>query len=127
MKKHDLKPEEVPAKYAVHDTKGFAWFRCPSRDNGWPSAHAWCTMNLRNQTIYDYFSQDCRKCESSVNPRFTTEGIEKMAEYAVMRCLRPMGRMAGRAPTREDTEMQGGPHQENRCGKCKALKRSCWK
>ena len=112
------------------EVKGFAWYCCPTRDNRWPSAHSWCCLDLKKQAICDRDAQDCRKCESEVNPEFTEESLERMAEYAVKRYLIKTGELhAVFNPKLDDgdRETQGGPHDEERCGKCKRLGRSCWK
>ena len=111
------------------ETKGFAWFSCPKKNNRWPSAHAWCCIDLKEQKICYRDPQDCRKCESKVDPEFTEESIKRMAEYAVKRYLIKTGNLEQvfNPSINTEGETEGGPHDEKRCGKCKRLGRSCWK
>jgi hypothetical protein len=142
MAEKDITRGEIPSEHQFttpgnaknskryFETKGFAWFKCPSRDNCWPSAHAWCFIDLKKQTICHRDPQDCRKCECEVDPEFTEESIEKMAEYATKRYLIKTGELEAVFNPRigdDDRETQGGPHDEERCGKCRRLGRSCWK
>ena len=114
------------------ETKGFAWFSCPKQHNRWPSAHSWCFLDLKRQEICYRDKQNCRKdsCETPVNPGFTEEAVKKMAQYAVKQFLIRTGRMT-RTPRegRDDGGLgtEGGPHEEERCGRCRRLGRSCWK
>ena len=74
--------------------------------------------------------QDCRKCESEVDPEFTEESLEDMSEYAVKRYRIKTGKLhAVFNPniSESDRWTKGEPHDEERCGRCKQLGRSCWK
>ena len=123
-------PENVKYKSKrFFEVKGFAWFACPKRDRYWPSAHSWCFMDLKKQTICYRDKQKCQKCESKASPEFTEEALERMAEYAVESFLRRTGKkQVDQDPKSTDTQdTQGGPHDEERCDRCRRLKRSCWK
>ena len=111
------------------EVKGFAWFSCIGRDNRWPSAHAWCCIDLKEQKICYRDPQNCRKCECEANPEFTEESIERMAEYAVKRYRIRTGDLEQvfNPSINEERETEGGPHDEERCGRCRRLGRSCWK
>ena len=142
MREGDVTPVQIPnegrfvIERAEHskryfETKGFAWFCCPEGHNRWPSAHSWCFLDLKKQVICHRYTQDCRKnkCETSVDPGFTEEAVEKMAKYAVKKFLTRTGRRA-RSPklggNDGDRKTEGGPHDEDRCARCRRLGRSCW-
>ena len=111
------------------EVKGFAWFCCPMRDNRWPSAHAWCCIDLKEQNICYCDVQDCRNCEAKASPEFTEESIERMAEYAVKRYRIRTGdpKQVPFYSSISERETEGGPHDEERCSRCRRLGRSCWK
>ena len=123
-------PKDARGSKRYFEVKGFAWFRCPGRDNRWPSAHSWCFIDLKTQTICYRDTQDCRKCESEADPEFTEESLERMAEYAVKRYLIKTGELDSvfnPSIGDSDRETQGGPHDEDRCSRCRRLGGSCWK
>ena len=110
-------------------TKGFAWFRCHQKHKYWPSAHAWCVIDLKLQEICHRDHQKCNKCDSKADPNFTVESLKKMAEYAVKQFLIKTRRLSPsvHVPHTDTGDIEGGPHDEKRCGKCERLGRSCWK
>ena len=123
-------PAKARGSKRYFETKGFAWLNCPGGDNRWPSAHCWCFIDLKKQTICYRDPQDCKKCESEVDPEFTEESVERMAEYAVRGFLIKTGELhAVFNPRVDDDDMgtQRGPHDEERCGRCRRLGTSCWK
>lgn len=108
------------------ETKGYAWFKC-HRQHKWSSAHAWAIIDLKTQTLYYRYKQDCKKCNQSGFPNFTEDSLEVMSAYAVDEFLyrmrwqeRPKKVMITRRTRRR-------PHDRKRCGKCKYLKRRCFK
>ena len=112
--------------------KGFAWFNCEARHakkkKPWPSAHAWCAIDLKMQRICRRYKQKCNKCETRVRPMFTPEAIEKMVTYAVKVYLIKIGAIKHKKrPGTETDETIGGRHDEKRCEMCKILGHSCWK
>ena len=119
--------------------KGFAWFKRHSKrwsggfcSRTWPSAHAWCIMDLKRQEIVEKIGQGCQKCESMSFPEFEEESLERMAEYAVDSYLRKVGKLPFAEPIEDmsslsDALEESKPHDEKRCGMCKRLGRSCWK
>ncbi len=124
----------------MFEVKGFAWITCTKnhpgkKENGvrhWPSAHAWCKIDLMKQTIcYRYF-QGCKKhgLKDRPKPEFTKNGIEKMAKYVVTAFQIWKGLIINdKTPlySTETGETDGGHHDEQLCVKCRKLKRSCWK
>lgn len=117
-----ISPEKAKGSRRYFEVKGFAWFSCPKRHKHWPSAHSWCFIDLKKQNICYRDTQKCKKCESTAEPEFTRESIERMAEFVIRRLLGVYN------PNTSDTsETEGGPHDKERCGKCKRLGRSCWK
>ena len=130
-------PKDVKDKSKrFFEVKGFAWFACPKRHKYWhkrhkywPSAHSWCFMDLKTRTICYRDKQKCKKCESKASPEFMEDALEIMAEYAVESFLIRTGRkQLDKDPKSTDTKKtNGGPHDEERCGRCRRLKRSCWK
>ncbi len=116
------------------EVKGFAWFTCKkSHDKGnfrhWPSAHAWCFIDLKEQRICYRDVQECKEDNSRTDsPEFTEEALKRMIKYVVTSFLIRTGKKS--IPQRADTETEQtdrGPHDERRCGKCQRLGRSCWK
>ena len=141
MKKNGVNKDNIPREKEFHspkdtrgskryyDVKGFAWYTCPEDGKRWASAQSWGIMDLRNQEICYVYSQDCNRCESEADPDFTDESIKRMAEYAVRQYLIRTGEIDAVFEPRLDDEDDGheskGPHDEERCGKCKALGRNC--
>ena len=108
--------------------KGFAVFRCPVEPRTWASAHTWCYMDLKTQTIHQHYTQDCRKCETEVLPNYDEAAVEHMAEYAVSQFLHRTGR--GERPQRSydpNRKTKKRYHDKKRCGRCKAMKGNCSK
>ena len=143
MAKEEVKEENVPMEgpfispnkasdsKRYFEAKGFAWFSCPQKHNRWPSAHSWCFIDLKTQSICYRDNQGCRKCDSTIAPEFQRESVERMARYVVKKFLRrtgrrPIGKHSHHSASAPE-EIQGGPHDVQRCGKCKRLGRSCWK
>ena len=121
-------PDDAISSKRYFERKGFAWFACPEGDKKWPSAHAWCVIDLRTQCICFHDTQECNQCESEARPEFSAAVLRKMAKSAVKTFLRRTGRLAYEPPADTDNEGQqgGGPHDQNRCGKCQRLGYSCW-
>ena len=127
LRENGVNPNNVKYQYR-RDAKGFAWFNCPRRHHNWPSVHAWCVIDLYNQSITSPYEQDCKKCNSSAYPKFKPDMIRKMVLYVVNCYLVKIGKRQYVSST--DIEKPGnqkGPHDEERCGKCRRLGRSCWK
>lgn len=121
--------------------KGFAWFKRHKTNSWsgkfcsrtWPSAHAWCVIDLKRQKIVEKIGQGCQKCEGMSFPEFDEESLERMAEYAVDSYLRKVGKLPPAEPIDDMSiladalEDSKQPHDEKRCGMCQKLGRSCWK
>ena len=114
----------------VHEKK--SGFGVCSRS--WKSAHAWCVLDLKNQCIAHKLTQDCQACNGQATPHFDRESVKRMAEFAVDRYLKRVGRRAW--PSRDPFDFgdmylalddDRPPHDEGRCEKCRQLGRSCWK
>ncbi len=131
-------PEVSNTSKRYFETKALGWFCCPKKHHRWSSAHAWCYIDLKKQTICYRDVQKCRKddCDTPVAPEFSETQIERMAEYATsqffMRISRKRkgGRGRGRGRWRGLSETVSGvnemPHDQRRCGKCNRLGRKCW-
>ena len=96
----------------------------------WGSVRAWCIIDLKEQRIIYRFDQDCQHCEESVPPEFDEESVERMADYAVKTFLRRSGRLRRNPFDFRDLgdALDGatdGPHDQQRCGKCRRLGHSC--
>ena len=115
-----------------HRTKGFARFRCAC-GRSWVSAHAWCVLDLRKQSLAHKFKQECQTCDDGGRPMFDEESMNRMALYAVDRYLIKTGRL--QRPPRNDEEDRDAaerdedekPHDEERCDMCRRIGGSCWK
>ena len=131
-------PRQAEGSRRYFEVKGFAWFNCPNRHHRWPSAHSWCIIDLKTQTICYRYKQMCKKCECKAKPEFPEESIEKMADYVVESYLRRIGRWSTSSDDDDspsvysdegsDSTMsatKGGPHDQDRCGKCRHLGRRC--
>lgn len=134
-------PRQADGSRRYFEVKGFAWFNCPLQHHSWPSAHSWCIIDLKTQTICYRYKQTCKKCERTAHPQFTEESIEQMADYVVESYLRRIGRWESPSTFSDDDDSssvysddasdsdepvtKGGPHHEDRCGKCKHLGRRC--
>ena len=143
MEEEEVYPMDIPREGLFHpakvnkkslryySTKGFAWFCCPKRHHRWPSAHSWCYLDLRKQKICTHrYKQQCKVCDTSVSPEFSSEAIEHMARYAVEQYLYRTGlrKRTYRGPREGDGRMTNNkPHDEERCTKCQELGRSCWR
>ena len=149
MDYHDVKARRIPYEYhpfrtpqhaagsrRYFEVRGFAWFYCPRKHHRWASAHTWCFIDLKTQTICYQDKQNCRKCESKAYPHFTEESVETMADIVVERYLRRIGRWYSPSESSDDgssdnisdtdtNKTTGGPHDEDRCGKCRRLGRRC--
>lgn len=151
MKREGVKPEDIPEDSDIDPSKvdqiksprckryfcckGFAHFKTHEDPSGgghtksWPSAHSWCTLDLKKQCIAYRWIQKCNKCEGESKPWFDEEALEKMAEFVVNLYLIKI-----RAREREERDINDGrrrsgrgPHDQARCGMCKAQGGSCWK
>ena len=128
LKKKDHRPIDIIQMRFCREVKGFAWFYC-SCNRQWPSAHAWCIVDLNELTISLPLptQQACRDCESWIYPNFDGEAIKRMAAYAVKCCLIKMGLLDKEPSMDTDRIDTQGPHDEERCRKCIKKGRSCWK
>ena len=115
-----ISPEDAQGGKRYYEVKGFAWFTC--QDKSWPSAHAWCFIDLKKQVICFRYTQGCNKCEKKVSPEFSADSIQSMAEFVVRRFTGSWKGGGSDGPR----ETQGGPHDEGRCSKCEKLGSSCW-
>ena len=106
MDKWDIKTEDIPENLDVDPsdvndimrstTKRYYRCKAPAyfyshedptgggHTKGWPSAHAWCTIDLKMLCIAHRFPQKCNQCEGESKPRFDEKGLKRMAEYAVL-------------------------------------------
>ena len=117
-------PRDTRGSKRYFDVKGFAWYTCPEDGKRWASSHSWGIIDLKKQELcYDY-TQDCNQCESEVHPEFTEESIERMAQYAVRQYLIRTGEIDTVFKPHID-DIDKGPHDEERCGKCLALGYNC--
>ncbi len=113
--------------------RAFALFnRHDKCSRNWGSARAWCIIDLKEQRIIHKFNQDCQSCEESVSPEYDDEAVRRMAEYAVKTFLLRSGRARRipRDPYNFDDVADAlvatkGPHDEDRCEKCRLLGHSC--
>ena len=132
--------DTVRRSWRYFRVKGFARFRRHRDPSGgycsrtWPSAHAWCIMDLKEQKIIHKFDQNCQQCEGMGLPDFDEKALERMADYAVESYLRKSGRLLPRqhepldmSDLADALEDNGPPHDEQRCEVCRRLGRSCWK
>ena len=120
-------PQEARYSERYFEAKGFAWFRCQEDGKCWPSAHAWCFIDLKKQRICYRYKQNCKKCEFRTKPGFTESAVTRMARFVVEKYLIRIGELEILPVSGNDGTMtKGGPHDQDRCGKCKALGRSCW-
>ncbi len=141
MKEHRVHPQDIPPEPKPHfpcellgslryfNTKAFAWFSCPKRHKRWPSAHAWCYLDLKEMEICYRFLQECNQCNKDAQPEFSVESVKRMATFAVQMYLRRTGKLVREDHSfhSEPLTAEGKPHDEDRCGKCQYLGRSCWK
>ena len=124
-------PQSIRNSLRYYCVKGFAWFPYHgSCRRKWPSAHSWCVMDLKAQTIVHRYAQSCKTCEGKSKPDFDNDAIRRMAEYAVKSYLRMTGQLPydfSEMRSALDDKDERGPHDEGRCSMCKLLGRSCWK
>ena len=147
MDEYDIKAKRIPYEYhpfrtpqqargsrRYYEVRGFAWFHCPLKHHSWASAHSWCFIDLKTQTICYKDKQNCKKCESRANPQFTEESVEIMADIVIERYLRSIGKWYSPSGSSDnDSDSDGGsvqrtsrgPHDQERCGKCRRLGRRC--
>ncbi len=150
MDNYDVRAKWIPYEYQPFrsprhaqgskryiEVKGFAWFNCPQRHHRWASAHAWCFIDLKTRTICYTYKQSCRKCDNKAKPEYTEDSFERMADYAVEMYLRKIGRWESSSGSSDDDSdysgdsdcstrtTTGGPHDQDRCGKCRALGYRC--
>lgn len=151
MAQHGVNPEGIPFE-AIFDraivvdlikgslryykVKGFGSFSCSSTScfRRWPSAHAWCVIDLKKQDIVHKYGQGCQGCENFSKPAFDDIAIERMAEYAVERYLSKVDKKKKRPFVMDEllealpeVRDESAPHDEKRCEACKELGGSCWK
>lgn len=139
MDDEDITTDEIPWEHRFtsprnarnserfFEVRGFAWYCCPEKDRSWPSAHSWCFIDLKKQKICYRYKQGCKKCECKAKPQFTEPAITRMARHVVKRYLIKIGELEIPPPADTDSKMtKGGPHDQQRCSKCKALGHSCW-
>lgn len=115
--------------------KGSGKFRCHRHNKIWKSAHAWCIFDLKTESIFYRYLQDCKICNSGNSPKFSEESMRRMAEYGVQTFLYKMGREIRPRkiprPTyrtrRPAFRTRRSPHDRKRCGMCKDSKRKCCK
>ncbi len=124
-------PREAKGSKRYFEVRGFAWFNCPQKHHRWASAHSWCFIDLKTQTICYSDKQNCKKCESKAKPKFTEESIETMADIVVEKYLRRIGKWDSPLSSNDDgsssdnQRTKGGPHDQERCGKCRRQGRRC--
>ena len=121
-------PKDTDDSERYYDVKGFALYTCPKTGRRWASAQSWGIIDLKKEEICYDFPQYCNKCEGKANPEFTEESIERMAEYAVRQHLikkRKEIHAVFKPRGDDDRHETKGPHDEKRCGKCRALRRNC--
>ena len=130
LQENGLKPEDIKKEFS-REMEGFAWFNCPScQHKRWPSKHAWCVIKLKKLSVSFPYEQNCNRCESKAYPEFPRKSIKKLIQRVVNSYLIKIGKRKphARASGTDDADIvEGGPHDEGRCGKCKHLGRSCWK
>ena len=128
MEENDLVPGEIPAELAERTTKGSASFECPIKGKKWPSAHASCKIHLKELRISKRYTQDCKECDQSASPKYSREGVKFIVKNAVRQCLKAMERWDSDEESSNDvdTAARRGPHDEERCERCRELGHSCW-
>ena len=124
---HFTSPKDVKNSKRYYKKTGFAQFSCPKGDRKWPSAHAWCIIDLKEKSICYLYKQGCQKCETMAFPEFTKEFVKWVAELAVKSFLRKTGQLDDLASIGTDGPQGYGPHDEERCEMCQELGGSCWK
>jgi len=130
-------PDHHRGSKRYFEAEGFAWFNCfkvakHNRVKRWASAHAWCFIDLKELQICYRYKQECNKCNLAADkgPEFTRYALNKMARYAVRGFLIRTGRIQvkRKSPVEDKDEESGdGPHDEERCEKCRRMGRPCWK
>ena len=120
-------------------TKAFAQFEPHSRrkpphsdcKRNWKSAHSWSLLDLREQTLCHHYCQYCKKCGAKVRPLYDESSVERMAQWACktylicMRLKEPDQCSVNDGDDKEDNSK--GPHDQQRCGMCRLMRRACWK
>lgn len=142
MARNKISPGLVPAENAFNFSrrkkievsseryfviKGFATFSCP-KHRVWPSAHAWCFIDLKTQSLRHRYKQRCKKCNYSAKPIFAEEAFENMMQKAVNKFLRRRGlkkRIKRLKNMRRTTHKI--PHDTIRCERCKDKRSNCSK
>ena len=125
-------PNNIQGSKRYFNTKGFAHFNphpgC-NRTDAWGSAHSWSILDLKGQTFRHHFRQGCKRCNRNVLPHYDIDTVRRMAEWACKQYQIRTGIVDRPAPAVHDEADHDskGPHDEMRCGMCKALGRSCWK
>ena len=80
-------PQDTQDSERYFDVEGSAWFTCPEDGRRWLASHSMGIIDLKKMEICDDFPQNCKICGSEVDPEFTEESIERMAEDAVRQYL----------------------------------------
>lgn len=150
LRRNKVKPEDIPEdpytdpSNLQHVRRSNRYFRCKAfasfdshedptgggHRKTWKSAHAWCTIDLKQQQITHRWSQKCNKCNGESYPFFDERALQRMAEYAVKMYLINIGKIEREEKEDDDDDdnpLMGPPHDEDRCSMCQMLGCSCWK
>lgn len=115
--------EKSSARYFA--VKGFAKFSCPQH-RVWPSAHSWCFVDLKAQSICHRYTQSCKRCNYKVEPRYVDEDVVlNMAQYVVNQFLYRIGWKTRPKRSKDARITNNKPHDTRRCSRCKDKKRNC--
>lgn len=132
----DLVPAETPFNYSRRRqieksskryfvVKGFAKFSCP-KHRVWPSAHAWCFIDLKTQSIRHRYRQVCKKCKYSAPPMFDKESLASMAQKGVNDYLSRKGLKKRPRKVKSVRMTHKTPHDRKRCFCCKDKGKKCF-
>lgn len=158
MAREEVEPKDVPEEEPFNEDKFIAdlkekcnWshryfrgraygqFECDKElcDNSWPSAHASCVLDLKNQEMVKKFKQECgqthiameqldlndestpSKAEDGVEPFYSDESMKRMVEWAVDLFLQLMGRRERKPPRNDDNYQPTPEHRKKLCELCK--------
>ena len=103
----------------------FAWFKCPNVDNNWPSARAWCIIDLKLRRICYRYWQKCKYCDAIAKPKFPRYSVENMAQHAVDSYLTCRGWNTWQESPGGTTRNVRGDHDEERCQECQMRGEPC--
>lgn len=115
--------EKNSKRYFV--VRGIAKFSCTKCRRWWPSAQAWCFIDLKEQEICYTYYQKCKRCYSKAKPKFAEKAVKGMSKYAVKKFLYRTGQKEKPERRKEQTKQTKKPHLSNRCQRCKEKKRRC--